>query len=94
MRTKALVLHPMQSELYTNLGVAHWYLGEPQAAAASYRRSLAIRPDDSQALYNLGFALDVLGLHPEAAEHLRRAVELSPKSADYPQTTCPDTAKV
>jgi tetratricopeptide (TPR) repeat protein len=43
--TKALVLHPMQAELYTNLGVAHWYLGStgrrPPATGARLRSNPA-----------------------------------------------------
>jgi hypothetical protein len=75
-------LKPGYAEAHNSLGIALAALGDPGAAAASYRRAVEIRPDYAEAQSNLGNVLKDQGKLEEAVASYRRALELKPNFAD------------
>jgi tetratricopeptide (TPR) repeat protein len=75
-------LLPDDAEAHSNLGTALRSLGQPQAAAAAFRRALAIRPGLAVVHGNLGNALRDLGQLDDAVASYRRALEINPALAD------------
>ena len=70
------------SSIASNLGTAHYYLGQYQEAEPLYRRAVELEPDDPVYFGNLGDVLAVLGKSDEALEAYRRAVPLAVAKAD------------
>ncbi|HEX6842548.1 MAG TPA: tetratricopeptide repeat protein [Stellaceae bacterium] len=77
---RALALAP-SPDLHNNLGNVLLQSGEPEAAAAAYRRVVELRPDDAAAHHNLGIALQAMDQPAEAEAALERAIELEPRQA-------------
>lgn len=78
----AIELDPQSSDAVCNLGVAFYYLGDPQRATVCYLKALELNPKMASSHSNLGQALLALGRNTEAAAHLIKAVELDPKLTD------------
>ena len=60
-------------------GVARQQLGDPEGAAAAYRRALAAAPNDAICWNNFGNALAQTGRYDEAIESFERAITLAPR---------------
>jgi Tfp pilus assembly protein PilF len=75
-------LLPDDAEAHSNLGAALRSLGQPEAAAAAFRRALAIGPALAVVHGNLGNALRDLGRLDDAVASYRRALEINPALAD------------
>ena len=64
--------------LYYNIGLAKWALGERAEATAYWKRAIDLHPNFAQAHMNLGNALREDGRIEEALPHLRQALQLAP----------------
>jgi tetratricopeptide (TPR) repeat protein len=51
---KILETEPLHAKTHARLGMAYYYLNEPELAKKSYRTALALNPDDYNTHYNLG----------------------------------------
>ncbi|MDO8786814.1 MAG: tetratricopeptide repeat protein [Sulfuritalea sp.] len=78
----ATELLPDDAEIHNSLGNALRYFGQPDKAAASYRRALKIKPDYAEAHSNLGAALRDVGQLDKAVASYRRALEIKPDYAE------------
>ncbi len=76
---KAIALQPDRSLAYYFLGVAYKARGRPQAALASFAKSLELNPSFAPAYANSGHVLYRNGGLSQALEHVRYAIRLSPK---------------
>jgi tetratricopeptide (TPR) repeat protein len=72
-------LAPDNSQGYTNLGATHAMAGQYEAAAASFKQSLALRKT-APAYTNLGTIYFFLGRCAEAVPMMQQASELAPNS--------------
>jgi hypothetical protein len=79
---KALALDPDNAKARTNLGIALWRTGAPDAAIAELRRAVQLKPDYPEARNNLGIVLVRKEQYAEAIEHFRAALRLRPDSAE------------
>jgi predicted O-linked N-acetylglucosamine transferase (SPINDLY family) len=79
---RAVSLDAGNAEFHRGLGNARRTAGDPEGAAACYRRALEIAPDDPAALYNLGLVLAETGRREEAERQFRRVHELDPTDVD------------
>lgn len=79
---RATLANPKDVAARSNLGNAHYMLGNLEQAVASYDVALALQPTFADAHYNRGTALRGLRLHPQAIEAFDRAIALMP---DYVQ---------
>ena len=52
---RALVLHPENPDVRTDMGTAYWYTGNADKALAAMEASLKYRPGHPQTLFNLGW---------------------------------------
>jgi predicted O-linked N-acetylglucosamine transferase (SPINDLY family) len=75
---QALALHGNRPEAHFNMGRALMDLGRPEAAAASFRRTVQLRPDYAEAQTNLGATLIELRRRDEAIACLERALAIDP----------------
>jgi tetratricopeptide (TPR) repeat protein/DNA-binding winged helix-turn-helix (wHTH) protein len=62
---------------YSNLGIAHYYLGDYPEAVAAHRRSVEFAPNSSASWLGLADALFVAGEHDEAGAAYRYVIELT-----------------
>ncbi len=74
--TQAVAIEKEDPIYYSNLGVAHWYLGQNEQAIEAYRRALLIEPNDAEVHNNLGNALRDLGELDEAIDNFKHALTL------------------
>jgi tetratricopeptide (TPR) repeat protein len=51
---KALEIDPRNPNVRTDRGTSYWYLNQPDAAIAEFRKSLQVDPGHAQTLYNMG----------------------------------------
>jgi hypothetical protein len=79
---KALALDADNAKARTNLGIALWRTGQPDAAVAELRRAVQLKPDYPEARNNLGIVLVRTERYAEAIEHFRAALQLRPDSAE------------
>ncbi|HVS51960.1 MAG TPA: tetratricopeptide repeat protein [Opitutaceae bacterium] len=77
-----LARNPTLWQAEDNLGLALLAAGEPEPAAAHFRRTLELNPDCDDAHYNLGNVLIRLGQRDEAAQQFEATLRLKPASAD------------
>jgi cytochrome c-type biogenesis protein CcmH/NrfG len=80
---RALVIHPENPDVRTDMGTAYWYLGNADKAVAAMETSLKYRPGHPQTLFNLGWVrwqgkADAKG----AVEAWQQLLKANP---DYPQ---------
>ncbi|GIH03783.1 hypothetical protein Rhe02_18500 [Rhizocola hellebori] len=72
--------HADRASMLTNLGMAHWRLGQPGEAfdllsrALTGHRQTGDRSSEGYTLSLLGIVHDILGRHREALEHLRQSL--------------------
>ena len=52
---RALVIHPENPDVRTDMGTAYWYTGNADKAIAAMQASLKYRPGHPQTLFNLGW---------------------------------------
>jgi cytochrome c-type biogenesis protein CcmH/NrfG len=52
---RALVIHPDNPDVRTDMGTAYWYTGNAEKALAAMEMSLKYRPGHPQTLFNLGW---------------------------------------
>jgi tetratricopeptide (TPR) repeat protein len=69
------------SEVWSNLGLAQWRLGMPEAAG-SLRKALEGDPNDEVYHFNLGLVLLSRGAFAEAAEQFRATLERTPEEPE------------
>ena len=80
---RALVIHPENPDVRTDMGTAYWYMGNADKAVAAMEGSLKYRPGHPQTLFNLGWVrwqgkADAKG----AVEAWQQLLKANP---DYPQ---------
>ena len=80
---RALVIHPDNPDVRTDMGTAYWYMGNADKAVAAMETSLKYRPGHPQTLFNLGWVrwqgkADAKG----AVEAWQQLLKANP---DYPQ---------
>jgi cytochrome c-type biogenesis protein CcmH/NrfG len=80
---RALVIHPDNPDVRTDMGTAYWYTGNADKAVAAMETSLKYRPGHPQTLFNLGWVrwqgkADAKG----AVEAWQQLLKANP---DYPQ---------
>lgn len=81
--TQAVDVAPTYARAYERRGLAHFELGEYDAAAQDYERALEHGPR-AEAHYQLGLALRHLGRFDEALVQLEAAILRAPGTARYP----------
>jgi cytochrome c-type biogenesis protein CcmH/NrfG len=80
---RALVIHPENSDVRTDMGTAYWYSGNADQAVAAMETSLKYRPGHPQTLFNLGWVRWQGKADPQGAIHAWE--ELLKANPDYPQ---------
>jgi tetratricopeptide (TPR) repeat protein len=68
--------------MLSNLGAAHWKLGDYDVATGLFRDAAALKPDDPVALANLAAAATNAGKPEEGLRAARRLLELDPTSSE------------
>lgn len=76
---RATLANPHSVVARSNLGNAHYLLGNFEQAVASYDVALALKPDFADAHYNRGTALRGLGQSEAAIASFDRAIALNPR---------------
>ena len=80
---RALVIHPENPDVRTDMGTAYWYTGDAEIALASMETSLKYRPGHPQTLFNLGWVRWQGKQDPKGAiEAWQQLLKANP---DYPQ---------
>jgi cytochrome c-type biogenesis protein CcmH/NrfG len=80
---RALVIHPENPDVRTDMGTAYWYMGDAEKALASMETSLKYRPGHPQTLFNLGWVRWQGKQDPKGAiEAWQQLLKANP---DYPQ---------
>ena len=78
----AIGLAPTCAEIYNNLGLVLFGLGQRDEATTAYRQAIARKSDFHEAFFNLGIALASLGRPSEAVTAYRRAQAIKPDFAE------------
>jgi tetratricopeptide (TPR) repeat protein len=80
---RALVIHPENADVRTDMGTAYWYAGNADKAVAAMEISLKYRPGHPQTLFNLGWVRWQGKADPKGAiEAWQQLLKANP---DYPQ---------
>lgn len=80
---RALVIHPDNPDVRTDMGTAYWYAGNADKAIAAMEASLKYRPGHPQTLFNLGWVRWQGKTDPKGAtEAWEQLLKANP---DYPQ---------
>ena len=80
---RALVIHPENPDVRTDMGTAYWYMGDAEKALASMETSLKYRPGHPQTLFNLGWVRWQGKQDPKGAiEAWQQLLKANP---DYPE---------
>ncbi len=80
---RALVIHPENPDVRTDMGTAYWYTGDAEKALAAMQTSLKYRPGHPQTLFNLGWVRWQGKQDPKGAiEAWQQLLKANP---DYPQ---------
>ncbi len=80
---KALVLHPENPDVRTDMGTAYWYTGNADKAVEAMQTSLKYRPGHPQTLFNLGWIKWQGKADPKGA--IEAWEKLLKSNPDYPQ---------
>ncbi len=80
---RALVIHPENSDVRTDMGTAYWYSGNADQAVAAMETSLKYRPGHPQTLFNLGWVRWQGKADPKGA--IQAWEDLLKANPDYPQ---------
>jgi len=80
---QALKIHPKDVNASTDLGIAYYYMNQPDRALAQFDRSLAIQSDHAKTLLNIGIVRafgkqDLKG----AAEVWQKVLDVAPSSEE------------
>jgi len=80
---RALVIHPDNPDVRTDMGTAYWYTGDADKAITELQTSLKYRPGHPQTLFNLGWVRWQGKTDPKGAvEAWEQLLKANP---DYPQ---------
>jgi len=80
---RALVIHPDNPDVRTDMGTAYWYTGNAKKAVAAMETSLKYRPGHPQTLFNLGWVRWQGKQDPKGAiEAWQQLLKTNP---DYPE---------
>jgi cytochrome c-type biogenesis protein CcmH/NrfG len=80
---RALMLHPENADVRTDMGTAYWYAGDADKALTAMQTSLKYRPGHPQTLFNLGWVKWQGKADPKGAiEAWQQLLKANP---DYPQ---------
>ena len=80
---RALVIHPENPDVRTDMGTAYWYTGDADKAIEAMQTSLKYRPGHPQTLFNLGWVRWQGKADPKGAvEAWEQLLKANP---DYPQ---------
>ena len=80
---RALMIHPDNPDVRTDMGTAYWYTGNAEKALAAMETSLKYRPGHPQTLFNLGWVRWQGKQDPKGAiEAWQQLLKANP---DYPQ---------
>jgi len=80
---RALVMHPENPDVRTDMGTAYWYTGNADKAVSELQTSLKYRPGHPQTLFNLGWVRWQGKTDPKGAvEAWEQLLKANP---DYPQ---------
>jgi cytochrome c-type biogenesis protein CcmH/NrfG len=80
---RALVIHPDNPDVRTDMGTAYWYTGNAEKAVAAMETSLKYRPAHPQTLFNLGWVRWQGKQDPKGAiEAWQQLLKTNP---DYPE---------
>jgi len=80
---RALVIHPDNPDVRTDMGTAYWYTGNADKAIAAMQTSLQYRPGHPQTLFNLGWVRWQGKADPKGA--ISAWEQLLKTNPDYPQ---------
>jgi tetratricopeptide (TPR) repeat protein len=80
---EAATLNPADASAHYNLGLIYQQRGEPEAAAASFRRAVEIDPQETDAHYQLGRLAREQGRLSEALAHFETVVRQSPAHSQH-----------
>lgn len=80
---RALVIHPENPDVRTDMGTAYWYVGNADKAVAAMETSLKYRPGHPQTLFNLGWVRWQGKADPKGA--VAAWEQLLKSNPDYPQ---------
>ena len=80
---RALVIHPENADVRTDMGTAYWYAGNPDKALVAMETSLKYRPGHPQTLFNLGWVRWQGKSDPKGA--IDAWQQLLKTNPDYPQ---------
>jgi cytochrome c-type biogenesis protein CcmH/NrfG len=80
---RALVIHPENPDVRTDMGTAYWYAGNADKALAAMQTSLKYRPGHPQTLFNLGWVRWQGKQDPKGA--IEAWQQLLKSNPDYPQ---------
>lgn len=80
---KALVIHPENPDVRTDMGTAYWYTGNADKAVEAMQTSLKYRPGHPQTLFNLGWIKWQGKADPKGA--IEAWEKLLKSNPDYPQ---------
>ena len=80
---RALLIHPDNPDVRTDMGTAYWYMGNAEKALAAMETSLKYRPGHPQTLFNLGWVRWQGKQDPKGA--IAAWQQLLKANPDYPQ---------
>ena len=80
---RALLIHPDNPDVRTDMGTAYWYTGNAEKALAAMETSLKYRPGHPQTLFNLGWVRWQGKQDPKGA--IGAWQQLLKANPDYPQ---------
>ena len=80
---RALLIHPDNPDVRTDMGTAYWYTGNAEKALAAMETSLKYRPGHPQTLFNLGWVRWQGKQDPKGA--IAAWQQLLKANPDYPQ---------
>jgi len=80
---RALLIHPDNPDVRTDMGTAYWYMGNAEKALAAMETSLKYRPGHPQTLFNLGWVRWQGKQDPKGA--IDAWQQLLKANPDYPQ---------
>ena len=80
---RALLIHPDNPDVRTDMGTAYWYTGNAEKALAAMETSLKYRPGHPQTLFNLGWVRWQGKQDPKGA--IDAWQQLLKANPDYPQ---------
>ncbi|MBF0568997.1 MAG: tetratricopeptide repeat protein [Nitrospirae bacterium] len=82
----ALSIHPMDTEVLNNMGIALMGLDKSEEALEAFSRGVAVKPDSATLRFNKGLALKKVGRLKEAILEFEQAARLNPGSETVAKT--------